>query len=109
MAARRQSSILTNNVRGRSAGIVVNASETRLCEACGRPVLRTDAVLGLLTGREFEVLSLLTAGLSNQEIAAGMKLSEKTVKLYLSHIYQKLGVTNRTEAALVAVGWLTPR
>jgi DNA-binding NarL/FixJ family response regulator len=99
--------MLANVVGGSSPGAVSSDSQIRICEGCGRPMLRSDAVLAPLTDREFDVVSLLTAGMSNQEIASRLSLSEKTIKLHLSNIYQKLGVTSRTEAALVAVGWLS--
>lgn len=52
-----------------------------------------------LTDRELEVLALAAAGRSNAEVARVLWVSEATVKLHLSHIYAKLGVTNRTAAA----------
>jgi NarL family two-component system response regulator LiaR len=56
-----------------------------------------------LTPRELEVLSLLCRGLSNKRIASELGLSEKTVKAHTGHIFGKLGVTDRTQAALIAV------
>jgi DNA-binding NarL/FixJ family response regulator len=56
-----------------------------------------------LTEREREILQLLSAGNDNRTIAQQLFLSEKTVGNRLSEIFQKLGVTNRTQAALVAV------
>lgn len=56
-----------------------------------------------LTEREREILRLLAAGHDNRTIAGRLHLSEKTVGNRLSEIFQKLGVTNRTQAALVAV------
>ena len=56
-----------------------------------------------LTPRELEVLSLLCRGLSNKRIASELGLSEKTVKAHTGHIFGKLGVTDRTQAALVAL------
>jgi DNA-binding NarL/FixJ family response regulator len=56
-----------------------------------------------LTEREREILQLLAAGCDNRTIAAQLHLSEKTVGNRLSEVFQKLGVTNRTQAALVAV------
>jgi len=53
--------------------------------------------------REIKILSGLAAGLSNRAIAEQLYLSEQTIKNHLSAIYQKLGVANRTEAALTAV------
>ncbi len=56
-----------------------------------------------LTAREREILQLLAVGHDNRTIAARLHLSEKTVGNRLSEIFQKLSVTNRTQAALVAV------
>jgi ATP/maltotriose-dependent transcriptional regulator MalT len=56
-----------------------------------------------LTPREREVLRLAVEGLSNREIAGRLFISEVTVKVHLRHIYEKLGVRNRMEAALHAV------
>jgi DNA-binding NarL/FixJ family response regulator len=55
---------------------------------------------GGLTPREREVWALVAAGLSNHAIAARLRLSENTVKFHLQHLFAKLGVRNRTEAAL---------
>jgi DNA-binding NarL/FixJ family response regulator/two-component sensor histidine kinase len=52
----------------------------------------------LLTGREQEVLHLLASGLRNKEMARQLQVSERTVTFHLANIYQKLGVTSRTEA-----------
>jgi DNA-binding NarL/FixJ family response regulator len=64
-----------------------------------------------LTVREREILQLLAEGLDNRTIATRLYLSEKTVGNRLSEIFAKLGVTNRTQAALVAVerGLIAPR
>jgi DNA-binding NarL/FixJ family response regulator/signal transduction histidine kinase len=51
-----------------------------------------------LTAREYEVLRALASGLRNKEIARQLQVSERTVTFHLAHIYQKLGVTSRTEA-----------
>lgn len=53
-----------------------------------------------LTEREREVLDLVAAGLSNKRIAIKLDLHEKTVKHHMTHIFAKLGVANRTEAAM---------
>jgi two-component system nitrate/nitrite response regulator NarL len=53
-----------------------------------------------LSARELEVLALLAAGQSNKQIAIRLDLQEKTVKHHVSHILSKLGVSNRTEAAI---------
>ena len=55
-----------------------------------------------LSTREIEVLQRVAVGLSNRAIAKELWLSDQTVKFHLRKIYRKLGVTNRTEAALYA-------
>jgi DNA-binding NarL/FixJ family response regulator len=55
-----------------------------------------------LSPRENEVLDLLARGFSNRRIAAELFISEATVKVHIRHIFEKLGVNTRTEAALLA-------
>ena len=59
--------------------------------------------LDALTSREREVLAELTKGRSNREIARALSVSEKTVKAHVSSVLAKLGVQDRTQAALLAV------
>ena len=63
------------------------------------PLSATDP----LTAREREVLSLMTNGLANTQIAAALKLGEGTVRNHVSSILAKLGVSDRTKAVLVAL------
>jgi DNA-binding NarL/FixJ family response regulator len=59
--------------------------------------------IGALTGREREVLAQIAEGRSNREIARLLRVSEKTVKTHVSSVLAKLGVADRTQAALLAV------
>lgn len=54
------------------------------------------------TEREEQILSFLSCGLSNKEMAFRLELSEKTIKYYVTHVLRKLHVRNRVEAALYA-------
>ena len=56
-----------------------------------------------LTRREREVLELIAGGRSNKRIALELGISEKTVKAHVGHVLEKLGVSDRTQAALLAV------
>jgi NarL family two-component system response regulator LiaR len=55
-----------------------------------------------LTARERDVLRLLAGGYANKRIALELGIAEKTVKTHVSHVLSKLGVSDRTQAALVA-------
>ncbi len=56
-----------------------------------------------LTRREADILELLAGGNSNREISRALFLSEKTVKAHLASVFRKLGVSNRTQAAMMAI------
>lgn len=56
-----------------------------------------------LTAREREILSLIVKGLRNREIAEVLGTSEGTIRIHVSHILAKLGATDRTEAAVIAI------
>ncbi len=56
-----------------------------------------------LTSREMEVVTLITEGCTNKDIAASFGISEETVKRHLTNIFNKLGVGNRLELALFAL------
>ena len=55
-----------------------------------------------LTERECQVLALVAEGFPNRQIARRLEISEKTVKAHLTSIFQRIGVTDRTQAALWA-------
>ena len=56
-----------------------------------------------LTGREIEILKLIATGKPNKQIAFSLKISEKTVRNHISHIYEKLEIYDRAQAVLYAV------
>jgi len=56
-----------------------------------------------LTGREIEILKLIATGKPNKQIAYSLKISEKTVRNHISHIYEKLEIYDRAQAVLYAV------
>ncbi|MGZ4215713.1 MAG: response regulator [Solirubrobacteraceae bacterium] len=64
-----------------------------------------------LTRRERDVLELIARGQSNKRIALELGISEKTVKTHVGHLLAKLGVSDRTQAALMAIeeGLVSPR
>jgi len=63
---------------------------------------RVTTPAGDLSDREHEVLVLVSSGLANKQIARRLGISEKTVKGHLTRIFQAIGVTDRTQAALWA-------
>jgi DNA-binding NarL/FixJ family response regulator len=72
----------------------------------------TDSIMGArrysLTRREGQLVALLSQGLKNKEIATALTISEGTVKVYLSRLFQKLGVKDRFELALYGLKNLAP-
>ncbi len=70
---------------------------------------RPEGAAECLSERELEVLKLAGKGMSNKEIAVELALGVRTVQSHLSHIFDKLGVSSRTEAVLRALkeGWLS--
>jgi DNA-binding NarL/FixJ family response regulator len=88
-------------VRAAHAGeaLLDPVAAARLIEA----LKRDEEPLDRLTPREREVLLLLGRGYPNKQIARELRVSEKTVKTHVGHVLAKLGVTDRTQAAVVAV------
>ncbi len=93
-----QPDALTDGIRQVSQGLAVlhPTIAARLMNRTGRPPSLAD-----FTQRERGVLKLLAEGLSNKEIAGRLFISEKTVKTHVSNVLQKLGVADRTQAALL--------
>lgn len=103
--------LLLKDARGdeiRAALKAIAAGEAWLSPKMQRSVLdalrasRQEDPLRSLTAREREVLSLIGEALSNKEIGRRLNLTEGTVKGYVSTVLEKLGLADRTEAALLA-------
>ncbi|HZQ37831.1 MAG TPA: response regulator transcription factor [Dehalococcoidia bacterium] len=75
----------------------------KLMEQVSQPAARQEPPGAALTPRELEVLRLIASGMSNKEIARELVLNERTVKGHVSNILSKLGLADRTQAALYAV------
>jgi len=97
LAAARGESVLQPSVAAK-----VVARFARLDDAVPRP--RPQPLVDPLSERELEVLRLLAEGSSNREIAAALFLAEGTVKNHVTNVLAKLGVRDRTQAALRARG-----
>lgn len=80
--------------------LIVHLAQTK--SAPSRPAFNE------LTPREYEVLTLMAQGACDKDIAQSLFISVRTVQTHLAHIYEKLGVHSRTEAALLAIreGWV---
>ncbi len=99
---------LARAVRAAHAGeaIIDPTVAARLVHALserGPVAARDTTMLDHLTGREHDVLMLIARGRSNKRIALELGISEKTVKTHVGHLLAKLGVTDRTQAAVLAV------
>jgi DNA-binding NarL/FixJ family response regulator len=68
-----------------------------------------EGAQGVISARELEILLLVARGLSNQQVASSLHLSEATVKRHLANIYPKMGVASRGEAMREALqrDWIT--
>jgi DNA-binding NarL/FixJ family response regulator len=77
---------------------IVNA----LAQAPSLRVVDADGA-NLLTKREEDLLHLVAEGLGNRDIARQLNLSENTVKNYMFHLFDKLGISNRVELVLYAL------
>ncbi|MFH1969842.1 MAG: response regulator transcription factor [Verrucomicrobiota bacterium] len=85
-----------------SVAAKVVAEFTRLADAPQARARANQALIEPLSDRELEILRLVAAGASNKEIAATLVIAEGTVKNHVTNILGKLGVRDRTQAALNA-------
>jgi NarL family two-component system response regulator LiaR len=102
-------SYLLKNVKGDNLVAAIRSANA------GRGTLSPEVTRGLitashenqvgedLTARELEVLTLMVEGLTNPQIARRLSISRATASSHVSHILQKLGVSNRSEAIVLAV------
>lgn len=79
-----------------------SGSEALHSRIADKACLSRETRLGLLNEREVQILQMIAKGMMNKQIGGELNLSEKTVKHYVTNILQKLQVTNRVEAALLA-------
>jgi DNA-binding NarL/FixJ family response regulator len=68
-----------------------------------RDVLAERLPLDELTPREHQVLTLITRGMSNREIAEELKIADKTVRIHVSSLLDKMNARDRTQAAILAI------
>ncbi|MFI0412131.1 response regulator [Actinomadura sp. 3N508] len=94
---------LVQAIRAVHDGHVLFAPDAAEAMLADGPDAQDDRGLAALTEREREVLVHIARGRSNREIARALVVSEKTVKTHVSNLLMKLGVQDRTQAALYAV------
>ena len=116
-----KTAIVTGGARGIGAGIarVLASQGAQVAVLSGERVMASvvaNRVLDMLTGtttpkdfyngltaREVEILKLMALGQANKQIAKRLEISEKTVRNHVSHMYEKLGIYERSQAVLYAV------
>jgi DNA-binding NarL/FixJ family response regulator len=96
---------LVRAIRGAYSGQVQLHPQvaSQLVAHVASPAAKSAAPADELTAREREVLRLIARGKSNKEIAAALFIAEKTVKTHVSSLLSKLGLEDRTQAAIYAV------
>ena len=85
------------------AKLTAELEQARLTEAIQTPDKQDETALKKLTRREREVIVMLGHGASNKDIAQSLDLVEATVKIHVQGILRKLNLSNRVQAALLAV------
>jgi DNA-binding NarL/FixJ family response regulator len=95
---------LIETIRHAAEGkLVWNRDKLRRLSASHDPIGSEVEINAPLTQRESEVLVKLTEGLTNKQIAIELHISYETVKEHVQHVLSKIGVTDRTQAAVWAV------
>lgn len=85
------------------AGVrAVSRGESPIHPRAARELLNARTSRPTLTPRETEILAFVHQGLANKQIARRLGISERTVKAHLTSVFQRIGVTDRTQAALWA-------
>jgi DNA-binding NarL/FixJ family response regulator len=93
-------------VRGTVAGktyVDPSVAGKVLHQASSHQSQTATSITSKLTGKEIEILRLLAKGLNNSDIAGSLCLSEGTVRNHISALMAKLGVSDRTQAAIIAI------
>jgi LuxR family transcriptional regulator, maltose regulon positive regulatory protein len=85
--------------RSRLQRLLAGSRDASLAASLGLRVPRAAKTRATLSPRESEVHQLLAQGLTNEEIAKQLYISVSTTKVHVKHIYEKLGVRSRLEAA----------
>jgi DNA-binding NarL/FixJ family response regulator len=86
----------------RAADVVINARDATVSTRATSANVEDVSAVPPLTNRERQVLGLLADGLGNKQIAARLGISTNTVKTHLELLFDKLGVSSRTEAVATA-------
>lgn len=88
--------------RSLASEVIIRTSDTQLAGTIGLVLGSRSDRLRELTSREREVLSLLSRGLTNREIARSLVVEESTIKTHLHNLFTKLGARSRLQAILIA-------
>ena len=94
--------VVGTDLESRMTALLTDSRDFDLAKAIGLNVPREARPRQRLSSREREVYELLSQGRSNQEIARTLFISESTAKVHVRHIFEKLGVRTRAEAARMA-------
>ena len=93
---------LEQSLRDQTIDLLARSRDFDIARAAGLRISRESRPRQTLSSREQEVYELLIQGLANREIASALFISESTTKVHVRHIFEKLGVHSRAEAARMA-------